>query len=129
MTTISYQKGQNTIANPVGPQLAGNGIAGLGGGLNPKELIEAALGLCISLTLTKLLERDGKLTTDTELAVRVTSEKDPGGENRLGRFDIQLTLPPWVDTEYGDKLMLMAERGCTIGNTVRHGADVEIKRV
>ena len=129
MTTIQYQGGQNTVVNGAGPQLKGNSAMGLPGGLNPKELIEAAIAMCVSLNLTALLERDGKLEETTELEISIASVKPESGENRIERFEMDIKLPEGIDEAYGQKLMQMAERACTIGNTVKHGAEVHAKRV
>ena len=129
MIITQFKNGENTILNPAGKQLMGTAKMGLEGGLNPKELMEAAIGLCVSLTITHLMGRDERLSESDALEVQVTSFKDEGGENRIGRFEVEVKLPDSVDAEYGEKLLLMAERGCTIGNTVRQGAVIDTKRV
>ena len=129
MTITQFKNGENTILNPTGKQLMGTAKMGLENGLNPKELMEAAIGLCVSLTITHLMQRDERLGETDALEVQVTSFKDEGGENRIGRFEVEVKLPGSIDAEYGEKLLTMAERGCTIGNTVRKGAVIETKRV
>lgn len=129
MTTIQYANGENQVANPAGFHLKGTGAMGLEDGLNPKELMEAALGLCVSLTLTRLLERDGLLDAATQLAIEVTSVKDEGGQNRIGHFDIGVQFPQGLDDAYIEKAMVIVERGCTIGNTIRQSATTEMRRL
>ena len=126
MTAVKFENGQNGIYNAMGKQANGSFKAGLGGGLNPVELIEGSLALCVSLTLRAMFERDGVLTDDTTLVIEVKGEKDPGGANRFHKFDISVKFPESFDDEYKQKAMVVAERGCTIGNTITNSAAVHI---
>lgn len=124
MSCVKLENGNNAIYNSVGRQLVGNPSAGLDGGLNPKELLESAIGLCLLLNMRAVLERDGLLADDTHIAIEVTGEKDPGGENRFTKYTVKAELPPEMDEAYKKKLLLLAERGCTISHTILSGAEI-----
>ena len=126
MTTVKFESGQNGIYNAMGKQANGSFKAGLDGGLNPVELLEGAMALCVSLTLRAMFERDGVLTDDTSLIIDVNGEKDPEGANRFHKFDIKVKFPESFADEYKKKAMVVAERGCTIGNTIINSATVHI---
>ena len=56
---IQLNHATNELANEAGVQIKGNKDAGLANGLSPRELIEAAIALCTSITLEAVLKRDG----------------------------------------------------------------------
>ena len=126
MTMVKFENGQNGIFNAMGKQADGSFKAGCDGGLNPVELLEGSMALCVSLTLRAMFERDGVLKDDTSLVIDVKGEKDPGGANRFHKFDIKVKFPESFDEEYKKKAMVVAERGCTIGNTIINSAAVNI---
>lgn len=125
MTTVKYRNGKNEIYNEVGYQVEGSPAAGLNG-LNPKELLEASLGLCISLTLTHLLKRDNIEIGENGIDVEVTSKKDDGGANRFASFTAKVKYPEGLSDEYKEKAKVIMERGCTIGNTLKNTSLIEL---
>lgn len=124
MISIKYVNGGNEIYNSAGHQLQGSMSEGLTG-LNPKELLEASLGLCLSITMTKILDRDGIAYDDSGLDIVVVASKEKDMENRFTHFSVTLRFPV-LDAKYKQKLVTMIERGCTISNTLRNGAVIEI---
>lgn len=122
MTIIRYQDGQNEIYNEIGRQVHGSTTAGKEG-LNPKELLEASLGLCISITLTNLFERDGIHLGPSGMNINVTASKAEGITNRFTDFKISVDIPD-LSPEYREKALTIAERGCTINNTLLNTANV-----
>lgn len=122
MTMIRYKDGQNEIYNQAGRQAHGSFSAGLEG-LNPKELLEASLGLCVSITLTKLLERDGIPMDPGGMDIEVTASKAEGITNRFTDFKVSVDFPH-MEPEYKKKAMTIVERGCTISNTLRNAANI-----
>ncbi len=122
MAIIRYQDGQNEIYNEKGRQVHGSMTAGLEG-LNPRELLEASLGLCVSITLTKLLERDGIPLDPGGMDIEVTASKAEGVTNRFTDFRVSVDFPH-MEPEYKEKAMTIVERGCTISNTLRNAASV-----
>ncbi len=124
MVSIKYKNGENEIYNSAGHQLHGSMAAGLAG-LNPKELLEASLGLCVSITLTKVLERDGIPFESGELDIEVVASKAEGAGNRFTDFAVTFDFPE-LDPAYKEKLKVLIERGCTISNTLKQGAAIEL---
>lgn len=127
MTTVLYQNNKNTISNNSGFELNGSFTQGLCDGINPKELLEASLAHCMSITLKKLLERDNLLQEDTEFSIEVTAAKDEGGANRFSSFQVKIAFPEHLSPEYRNKAMLIVERGCTISNTLKNISAFEIE--
>lgn len=125
MTTIKYRNGKNEVHNEAGYQVEGSPAAGLNG-LNPKELLEASLGLCVSLTLTHLLKRDNIEVGESGIDVEVTSKKDEGGANRFSNFTVKVKFPEGLSDEYKEKAKVIIERGCTIGNTLKNSSLIEL---
>ena len=123
MVRIEYNNGENEIFNSTGHQLHGSKTAGLPG-LNPRELLEAALGLCVSMTLTKILERDG-ITLEEPLHIEVTASKAEDGGNLFAKFDVKYDISA-LDEEYRAKLRTLVERGCTISNTLKHASEITL---
>ncbi|QEN08254.1 OsmC family peroxiredoxin [Oceanispirochaeta crateris] len=124
MVSIKYKKGENEIYNASGHQLHGSKSAGLTG-LNPRELLEASLGLCVSITLSNILERDNIPFEDGELDIKVDASKTEGAGNRFTDFKVDFDFPD-LDPKYKKKLKLLIERGCTISNTLKQGAKIEL---
>lgn len=125
MTVIKYDDGKNEIYNESGLQAHGSFKAGLEG-LNPKELLEASIGLCISITLKKILERDNSLVDNTQFNIDVSAHKDDDTANRFSNFTVKIDFPPDFDDEYKKKLMILVENGCTISNTLKSPSSFEI---
>jgi len=124
MTTIQMNNGQNEIFNDAGLQLIGS-TAPNQSGLSPRELLEAALGLCVSITLQKVLDRDEVEYDASSIRVEVSATKAGDVTNRFTDFDVKVQLPPELDESYRKKLLTIVERGCTISNTLKSIAVVE----
>ena len=104
---IRYQDGQNEIYNEAGRQVHGSMAAGLEG-LNPRELLEASLGLCVSLPLTALLERDGVPLGPGGMDIEVTASKAGGITNRFTDFKVSVDFPH-LEPKYKEKAMTMTQ--------------------
>lgn len=124
MTVIKKNKDQFGIYNESGLQAEGSFTAGAAG-LNPKELLEAAVAMCMTVVIYRMLERDGIVIEDDEYAIEVTSVKAPDSPARFEKLNVQITLPDSLSARYKNKLIISAERGCTIGNTLRKGVVIE----
>ncbi|MBW4083643.1 OsmC family protein [Paenibacillus sp. S150] len=124
MTIIKRVEDQDEIYNDAGLQLIGSHQLN-GNGLNPRELLEAALGLCVSISIQKIMDYDGITYDKNTIRVEVTSAKPEDKANRFSNFYVRVTLPPGLEPAYKEKLNKVTERACTIGNTLRHGAIVE----
>ena len=126
MIQLNLNQGTNELANEAGVQIKGNRDVGLANGLSPRELIEAAIALCTSITLESVLKRDGIEFNADEVKVQVVASKAEGVKNRFTHFQVDLTLPDSLDEAYKNKLLKIVERGCTISNTVVNGAEVTL---
>lgn len=124
MTIIQHTNKEIEILNGAGIQAKGSTASNLEG-LNPKELIEAAVGLCATLTARHILQRDAIEYNLEELTVTVQASKSEDIKNRLTNFDIQMQLPETLDEAYKKKLIKSVKKGCIIGNTIENGATVE----
>ncbi len=125
MTLIKYKNGKNDILNEAGLQAQGSDKAGLEG-LNPKELLESSIGLCLSIVMRRILERDQLLTDDTYFDIDVVAKKAENGENRFSDFVVNIDFPENLDADYRKKLMVLMENGCTISNTLKNVSLFEI---
>jgi uncharacterized OsmC-like protein len=124
MTTIRLTENQNEIYNEAGLQLVGT-TAPDGNGLSPRELLEASLGLCISISLQKVLERDSISYDKSALSIKVTASKAPDVTNRFTHFHVTVAFPPSFDSAFKNKLLTVIERACTISNTLKNTPVIE----
>jgi uncharacterized OsmC-like protein len=124
MTTIKLVQGQNEIHNEVGLQIIGS-VAPNQSGLSPRELLEAALGLCVSISLQKVLARDEIEYDTSSIQVEVSAVKAGDGANRFENFNVHVKLPPTLDPTYKKKLLTVIERACTISNTLKSEVIIE----
>lgn len=125
MTILQWKNGQNEIFNGSGFQVMGSKAPNTEG-LSPKELLEAAIALCVSISMEKLLERD-KIEIDLNtIEITVTASKARGVTNRFTHFETTVRMPNELDANYKKKLLVLVERACTIGNTILNGAEMTI---
>ncbi|REK71166.1 OsmC family protein [Paenibacillus paeoniae] len=123
-TRIQLMNGQNEIYNEAGLQLIGsNGSNQIG--LSPKELLESALGLCVSLSLQQTLETDGIEYERFPLSVEVTASKTDRELNAFTSFTVLVTLPPIIEPDYKQKLITIVEQTCVISNSLKSEATIE----
>ena len=127
MVVLTVMNNENQIANGAGNQLKGSKGPNIYGGLSPKELLEGAVALCLSMTLEKVLERDEVEVNFDELIINVQASKRNGVENRFSDFNVEVTFPSSLEPKYKQKLLKVIERGCTISNTLTNDVDVFIK--
>lgn len=125
MARIRKTDGTFGIYNEAGLQVEGSFSPNLNG-LNPRELIEASIAMCLTIVIEKIFERDAIEYADDEFSVEVTSEKAPDSPSRFEKFTANITLPSHLTDAYKKKVLVSAERGCTISNTVKKSAIVEI---
>ena len=126
MVKLNYAQGKNEISNGSGVQLNGSKAPDLQG-LSPRELLEGAVALCLSITLEKVLERDEVHVNLDEIEIEVAASKAEGVTNRFTNFEAQLTFPKEIDAIYQQKLLKLIERGCTISNTLIGDVQVDLK--
>lgn len=126
MTIVKIAEGHDEIYNDAGMQVIGSYGPNLEG-LSPRELMEAALGLCITISLRKIMDYDGVAFNKDEVSVEVAASKPEDKTNRFSDFRVHVTLPSSLDEAYKTKLMSVVERACTVGNTIRTGAVVDVQ--
>ena len=126
MVKLQGVNGTNAIANGQGVQINGNHNPDEAGGFSPRELIEAAVALCTSITLEAVLKRDGVEVNFDEITIEVVASKSEGVKNRFTDFAVDVTLPNTLDDKYVAKLLKVVERGCTVSNTIINGANVKL---
>lgn len=127
MVTLNWANNKNEISNGAGVQLNGTKGINLAGGLNPKELLEGAVALCLSITLEKVLERDEIQVDLNQLQIHVNASKTEGTENRFSHFQVDVQFPDGLEEKYRKKLLKVIERGCTISNTLQGDVTVELQ--
>lgn len=126
MTELTLEKGKGKIVNSGGAAVAGSFEAGTEDGFSPRELLEAALGFCTVISLVKLFKRDNMAYEEKGLRVTVEAEKQEGVTNRFTNFVVKVALPAGLPAEYRAKALTIAERACTIGNTLKSEARVQL---
>lgn len=126
MVKLNYAQGKNEISNQNGVQINGSKAPDLQG-LSPKELLEGAVALCLSITLEKILERDEVTVDLNEIEIEVKATKAEDVTNRFTDFEANVTFPKEIDEDYKQKLIKLIERGCTISNTLIAEAKVKLK--
>ncbi|ARD48859.1 OsmC family protein [Sporosarcina sp. P33] len=128
MTTIQQINGEFSIANGNGIQVIGKKAADEEG-LSPIELLEASLGLCVAITIKRMLERDGIEVPEDELFVKVAAKKAIKGPSRIEQCVVNVRFPELIASDYRKKLLLSAERACTIGNTLKESVVIRTQEL
>jgi uncharacterized OsmC-like protein len=126
MAFIKKENGSFGIYNEEGFQVEGSFTAN-SKGLNPKELLEASIGMCLTIVIQRMFERDGVEVRDDEFLIEVTGLKAADSPSRFEHFNVSITLPEQLSDDYKHKIIVSAERACTISNTVTRGATVNVK--
>src|SRR5690625_902937 len=93
-------------------------------GYTPVELLTGSLGLCIFITISKMFERDRVNENVSDFSVTVEAEKAEEGPSRIECFSVAIQMPEQLDDSYRLRLIQSAERACTIGNTIKQGAEI-----
>lgn len=124
MVLIKKNNDSFGIYNEVGLQVEGSFSPNMNG-LNPKELLEASIGMCLTVVIQRMFERDREEVSAEEFSVEVKGIKAEDSPSRFESFSVHIALPDRFSAEYKNKIIRSAERGCTIGNTVRKGATIE----
>src|SRR5699024_4536974 len=125
LTIIKQINGKNSIYNGAGIQLEGSSAPDLNGGLSPKELLEASLGLCIAISMQKMFDRDDVTVEDHDISIEVSANKGEANTNRFEKLDVSIQFPDHFSAKYKKKLLVSVERACTIGNTLRNSVTIE----
>lgn len=73
-------------------------------------------------TLGQLMSRDQ--VEPKEYQISVNTKKAEQAPSRIESFTVDIQLPMSFTDSYRKKLVKMAERACTVGNTLQQGADI-----
>ena len=128
MSIIRKTNGEFGIFHEAGMQAKGS-FTPNSDGLSPIELLEASLGMCITISLQRMFERDGIEVQEDEFSVSVSAAKAPDGPSRVEKCTVSVKLPEHLPTDYKKKLITSAERACTIGNTLKQGVTIDTNMV
>ena len=123
MALIKKSNGSYGVYNGVGLQVEGS-FTPNSEGLNPKEMLEASLAMCMVIVMQKMFERDGVEVGEDEFSVEARAVKAPDSPSRFEKCELIITLPEHFSEKYKKKLIVSAERACTISNTLRKGIEV-----
>ena len=123
-TRIQLMNGQNEIYNEAGLQLIGSNGHNQSG-LSPQELLESALGLCVSISLQQKLETDGVEFGRFPLSVEVTARKTDRELNAFTSFTVRVKLPSTLESNYKEKLIAIVEQACAISNSLKSEVAIE----
>ena len=126
MAKIKKQNGSFGIYNETGLQVEGSFTPNADSGLNPKELLEASIGMCMTIVIQKMLDRDGVEVAEDEFSIEVTGVKAEDSPSRFEQFTLSVSLPSHLSDKYKQKIIKSAERACTISNTVKNGAKIQL---
>jgi uncharacterized OsmC-like protein len=127
MTYVKITNGKMEIGNGAGIQAAASGEPNQAG-LSPRELLEAAVALCVVKSIRAVLDRDQTAYDPDEIGAEAIASKEGDVANRFAKLEVRVKLPSNLDDAYRKKLLIVAERACTIGNTIRHGAAVTLEQ-
>lgn len=96
-------------------------------GYSPVDYLASSVSICMGLTLDALIARD-----QLEIAgytIKVIGNKAEDSPSRLESLDVEIDFDGELDEKQKAKLIKLAKRGCTIGNTIEHGAEIHIATV
>ncbi len=93
---------------------------------SPVEFLCASLATCIAKSLRQLMSRDGIPLTRLTVAAEAIKAATP--PSRIGRFEVLVDVPE-VPGDLRNKLIVSAERACTVGNTLVRGATLQVTDV
>jgi uncharacterized OsmC-like protein len=91
----------------------------------PVELLPAALGTCVALYVERFLSTRGLDPAGMTVTVDSAGATNP---NRLGRFDVRVTVPGGVPDHYREAVRRAAE-GCTVHHTLSHVPEIAVEIV
>ncbi|MBB6637524.1 OsmC family protein [Cohnella thailandensis] len=94
-----------------------------GASQSPMDILCESLGLCVAVTLVKLLDEAGKESDG--LKVEVDPHKAKIGAPRVENMEVSVDFPGDVPVEAKERLLLHASRLCTIGNTLKRGSEIQ----
>lgn len=92
---------------------------------NPGDFLNSSIATCVALNLDSLIERDQLDIPGYSIEVSGTRAED-ARPRRLGHFDLHVKFDGEIDDKVRERLVKSAKRACTMGNTVEHGAPINV---
>ncbi|MDC3416891.1 OsmC family protein [Aquibacillus salsiterrae] len=124
ITLTREQQGNFQLSNEAGFTINGVTSQDSENGLTPFQLISSSLSLCMALSLDALINRD-ELDVD-RYTISVKPQKAEDSPSRIEKFTIEVDVIGSVDDKVKQKLVKLAKRACTVGNTIERGATVDV---
>ncbi|WP_067839484.1 OsmC family protein [Amphibacillus sediminis] len=93
-------------------------------GFSPVDYLCSSVSMCVALTLDAIIKRDRLPINGYSIEVNATKADDR--PSRFEQIDLTIKFDGEIDDQTRIKLEKSAERGCTIGHTLEHGATVTI---
>lgn len=90
------------------------------------EILLSAIGTCLMTTLIGAARARGIELTRLEFNVSAVHEDSP---SRYTAIDIEAIVEADTSDDEIDKLLAIAERGCTVSNTIARSATIGVTRV
>ncbi|MBU5595612.1 OsmC family protein [Amphibacillus sp. MSJ-3] len=91
----------------------------------PGDFLNSSIAICMGLTLDALIERDQLDIPSYSIEISSTKAED-ARPSRLEKIDVKLTFDADLDEKTKNRLAKSAKRGCTMGNTIEHGAPINV---
>lgn len=92
---------------------------------SPGDYLSGSISICMGLTLDALIERDQLDIPSYSIEVSSTKAEN-ARPSRLEKFDVKIAFDADLDEKTKDRLIRSAKRGCTMGNTIEHGAPIDV---
>jgi lipoyl-dependent peroxiredoxin len=95
-------------------------------GTNPEELIAAAHAACFSMSIAKILAKNGydPVRTDTT-ATCVLSLEEKGTQITTMQLHVRAEVPG-MDPDTFQKMIMEADENCPVSNLLRNGLEIQI---
>jgi putative redox protein len=89
----------------------------------PLELLPASLATCVALYVQQFLVTRGLDAAGMQVQVAAKGAANP---NRIGRFEVMVSVPNGVPERYRDALIRTAQ-SCTVHHTLMHTPEIAVE--
>lgn len=124
---ITLKKEQNLahkITNDNGVVTIGTSSKRSTEGYTPVDYLASSVALCMGLTLDAVIARDQLDVAGYTIEVRLNKAEDR--PSRFESLDVRLEFESELTDKEKKKLIMLAKRGCTIGNTIEQSAEIHV---
>jgi putative redox protein len=122
---VTHEGGKKFVTEIRGHRVVVDQPVAAGGedaGPMPLELLGAGLGSCVALYVQQFCETRGLRHEGMRVEVQQYGAREP---NRIGMFEVRVTLPEALPPQYADAIQRVA-RSCPAHHTLVEGAEVQI---